>query len=285
MAAITGNLTYVLLLTLALFAVLAACARRGVVSAGEVSLVGAALTFFGVSLVFNAALRRNIPIYGNDTARLLTVTALMVLPLALALVVGLFFLGRSLRETVLATFNINGLTLRLVRGSLARVQTPPLPDALVCFTTPRLRMNAGAAAALKAFGGADIEREAMTHAPLAVGQAIATGAGKLTASHIIHAVAFGPDGRTDEARTKQTVDAALRCAKKAGLRRIALPLPPGGVGGLRPDVAALLLVATAVRARKDFDAIILVALSSRDAAALAAQGRLLSQKYPATTDK
>ncbi len=281
MAAITGNLTYALLLTLALFAVLAACVRRGVVSAGEVSLVGAALAFFGVSLVFNAALRRNIPVYGHDTSRLLTVTALMVLPLALALVAGIFFLQRSLREVVLATFDMNGLTLRLVRGSLARLQIPPLPDGLVCFTTPRLRMNAGAAAAVKAFGGVGIEREAMTYAPLAPGQAIATGAGKLTASRVIHAVAFGPDGRTDEARMKQAVDAALRCAKKAGLRHLALPLPPGGAGGLRRAAAAPLLAAAAVRARKDFDALTLVALSSRDAAALAAQGRLLSPKYPA----
>ncbi len=171
-----------LAIVLAIFAVFAWCARRGLLNAKEVAWLGLAIGFFATSQVFNAALRLNRPTYGvAHVWLLLGITALMTVPLVLALTYGVFALHRSLIDKPLATVQIEGMTLRLVVGNIAALKSDIPLDALVNPANTELRMGMGVAGALKSLGGRVIEREARQQAPIAVGQAVATGAGRLKA--------------------------------------------------------------------------------------------------------
>lgn len=279
---LTNPVTFDLLISLALFAAFAWCVRRGILKAKEVLWIGLALIFFAASLVFNAALSSNKAIYGGTVWTLLGVTLLMVIPFVLALTFGVWSLHRSLIEKELAVVTIDGLILRLVQGNIAVLKRDLPLDALVIPANTQLRMGAGVAGALKSFGGADIEREARTTAPIQIGQAIATGAGRLNAKYVIHAAVMAwPVYRTDLNKIKKGLDGALKCARKIGARRIALPAFGTGVGSTpAADVAPLTLDAV-LRVRKDFDEIVIVVFHSRVAPAFRAEFAKLAEKYPA----
>ncbi len=212
---------------------------------------------------------------------LLGVTALMVVPFVLALTFGVWSLYRTLIEKELAVVTVNGLTLRLVLGNIASLKREPPLDALVNPANTQLRMGVGVAGALKSFGGTQIEREARAKAPIQIGQAIATGAGRLSATYIIHVAVMGPDYRTDTAKIKKALDGALKCARKIGARRIALPAFGTGIGNMPvADVAPLTLDAV-LRVRKDFDEVVIVVFNGRIAPAFPAEFAKLAEKYPA----
>ncbi len=279
--ALTGNITADLLLVLALFACLAWAARRGLLAAREAGWIGTALVFFGVSLVFNAVLTRNGQTYPHQVAKLVGLSALMVLPLLLSLGYGVYALSRSLASKTLNTVQINGLALQLVQGSPAAFQ-PALPlDALLLPTTTDLAMRGGSASLLRTFGGPAIEPEALALAPLPVGKAIGTTAGALPVARLIHAPLRAPGSPVTESDAKRALDAAFQCAKQSGARRVALP--PFGVqpGKLTPSAAAFLTVAAALRARKDFDLIAIVVFDRSLLRAFQSEFGALAQKYPA----
>lgn len=270
-----------LLIGLALFAVFAWCVRRGILNAKEVVWLGLALGFFVASLVFNAVLNSNKATLGGGAWRLLGITALMVVPFVLSLTFGTWALYRSVIERELAAVTTDGLTLRLVLGNIAALKCDPPLDALVNPANTQLRMGAGVAGALKSFGGGEIEREARAKAPIQIGQAVATGAGRLGAKYVIHAAVMGPDYRTDLGKIKRGLEGALKCARKVGARRIALPAFGTGIGSTpAADVAPLTLDAV-LRARKDFDEVVIVVFNGRVAPAFQREFAKLADKYPA----
>ena len=67
------------------------------------------------------------------------------------------------------------LELEVVEGDIAALAV----DAVANAANDRLWMGAGVAGALKRAGGEEIEREAVAKGPIAVGDAVATGAGRL----------------------------------------------------------------------------------------------------------
>ena len=84
-----------------------------------------------------------------------------------------------------------------------------------------------------------------------VGQAIATGAGKLAVDYVIHAPTMEqPAMRTTAEKVRAAVKAALECAEQKGVRAIAFPGMGTGVGGLSPDEAAKVMVEE-IKARID----------------------------------
>jgi O-acetyl-ADP-ribose deacetylase (regulator of RNase III) len=258
------DLVYNLVIVLAIFAVFAWCVRRGILNAKEVVWIGTAMGFFATSLIFNAVLRANRPIYGlNSPASLLGITALMTVPLVVALTYGIFALYRSLIEKELAVVQVDGMTLRLVLGNIAALKTETPLDALVNPANTDLKMGAGVAGALKSFGGSDIDREARAQAPIAVGQAVATGAGRLKARYIIHAAVMGRDRKTDPDKIKRALEGTFKCARKIGARRIALPAFGTGIGNAPAKVVAPMTIQAVLRARKDFDEVVIVVFNGR----------------------
>jgi O-acetyl-ADP-ribose deacetylase (regulator of RNase III) len=58
-------------------------------------------------------------------------------------------------------------------------------DAIANAANNALWMGSGVAGAIKRAGGEEIEREAVAKAPIKVGEAVATGAGRLRAKHAV----------------------------------------------------------------------------------------------------
>jgi O-acetyl-ADP-ribose deacetylase (regulator of RNase III) len=103
-------------------------------------------------------------------------------------------------------------------------------------------MGAGVAGALKRAGGEEIEREAMAKGPIAVGEAVATGAGRLPARWVIHGAVMGQDLRTNAELVSRTTRSVLRVAEELGAGSLALPAFGTGVGGFPLDECARLMV-------------------------------------------
>ncbi|HET6204380.1 MAG TPA: macro domain-containing protein [Planctomycetota bacterium] len=104
-------------------------------------------------------------------------------------------------------------------------------------------MGGGVAGALRRAGGGEIEREARARAPIAVGEAVATTAGRLAYRFVVHAPTMErPAMGTSVEKVALAARAALRCAEEAGLRSLGVPGLGTGVGGVDPDAAAEAIV-------------------------------------------
>jgi O-acetyl-ADP-ribose deacetylase (regulator of RNase III) len=106
-------------------------------------------------------------------------------------------------------------------------------------------MGMGVAGAIKRAGGEEIEREAMALGPIEVGDAVATGVGRLPARYVIHGAAMGQDLRTTPELVRRTTRRCLEVADELGLRSLALPAFGTGVGGFDVDECARIMVAAA----------------------------------------
>lgn len=104
-------------------------------------------------------------------------------------------------------------------------------DAVVNAANNHLWMGSGVAGAIKSRGGREIEDEAVGKGPVAVGEAVITGAGRLPARWVIHAAVMGQDLRTDFDKIKLATANALARAAELGVASVAFPALGTGVGG------------------------------------------------------
>jgi O-acetyl-ADP-ribose deacetylase (regulator of RNase III) len=137
------------------------------------------------------------------------------------------------------------LELEVVEGDIAALEV----DAVANAANDRLWMGAGVAGALKRAGGEEIEREAVAKGPIVLGDAVATGAGRLPALWVIHAAVMGQDLRTSAEAIASATRRTLEVADEIGAESLALPAFGTGVGGFPLDECARLMVA-AVRAHE-----------------------------------
>lgn len=129
---------------------------------------------------------------------------------------------------------IGEVRVELAVGDLASQEG----DVIVNAANRQLTMNLGVAKALRAAGGQTIEDEAVSHAPVAMGDVVWTGAGTLRARHVAHAVA-AIEGAVCLQR------ATLRVLLQAESRRaqsILFPALGTGVGDVPVDLAAKLML-------------------------------------------
>jgi O-acetyl-ADP-ribose deacetylase (regulator of RNase III) len=133
--------------------------------------------------------------------------------------------------------------LEVVDGDITRLEV----DAIANAANDRLWMGAGVAGAIKRAGGDEIEREAVAKGPIAIGDAVATAAGRLPARWVIHGAVMGQDLRTDADKIARTTASCLGVADELGAESVALPAFGTGVGGFPLDECARIMVA-AVRA-------------------------------------
>ncbi len=129
----------------------------------------------------------------------------------------------------------------VVEGDITALEV----DAIANAANDRLWMGAGVAGAIKRRGGAGIEREAVSKGPIPKGEAVATGAGRLKAKHVIHGAVMGQDLGTDAGLIRRTTVSCLRVAEEIGASSIALPAFGTGVGGFPLDECARLMVEAA----------------------------------------
>jgi len=124
------------------------------------------------------------------------------------------------------------------RGDITRLDL----DALVNAANNRLWMGGGVAGAIKRAGGQEIEAEAVKKGPVPIGEAVATGAGKLEAKYIIHAAVMGQDLKTDADKIRQATRSSLLRGDELGIKSIAFPALGTGVGGFPPGECAGIMI-------------------------------------------
>ena len=140
---------------------------------------------------------------------------------------------------MLTEYKIGDTIITVVRGDITRTQA----QAIVNPANSKLMMGGGVAGAIRRNGGPAIEREALRSAPIRVGEAIATTAGKLDARYVIHAPTMAlPAMSTDLENVQKATSAALRVAKALGISSIAIPGMGTGVGGVPVKEAAQTMV-------------------------------------------
>jgi O-acetyl-ADP-ribose deacetylase (regulator of RNase III) len=132
-------------------------------------------------------------------------------------------------------------TLEVVEGDIAAIAV----DAVANAANNHLWMGAGVAGAIKRAGGEKIEQEAMAQGPIDVGDAIATGAGRLPARWVIHAAVMGQDLATSADAIRRATRRTLELADELGAESLALPAFGTGVGGFPLDECARIMVAEA----------------------------------------
>lgn len=127
------------------------------------------------------------------------------------------------------------MKIEVIKGDITELEV----DAIVNPANSFGFMGGGVAAAIKIKGGLEIEREAISHAPIPVGTAILTTAGNLKADYIIHAPTMArPAQKIYLDSVEDATRAALDIADKNNLKTIAIPGMGTGVGGIPKEKAA-----------------------------------------------
>jgi len=115
-------------------------------------------------------------------------------------------------------------------------------DAIVNAANTELVLGAGVAGAIRERGGPTIQQECDALDPIAVGEAVATGAGELAARFVIHAATMVPGGGADEVSVRDALRGALQLAAELGCRGLAVPALGAGVGGVPMQRCAEILL-------------------------------------------
>ena len=131
--------------------------------------------------------------------------------------------------------------IQLWNGDICQLEV----DAIVNPANPSLWMATGVGASIKAAAGDEVEFAAVRQAPVFLGDAIVTPAGRLAARIVIHAVSLDRDRRTSAAAIEGALRSAFARARELETSAtIAIPALGTGVGGFPLQDAAAITVAT-----------------------------------------
>ena len=130
---------------------------------------------------------------------------------------------------------------RVLRLTVADITTVEA-EAFVYDARPDLVLGAGFGGAIAVRGGPGIQQELKGLAPVPVGGAVVSGAGKLKARHIIHAVTPKFQEADEEAKLRAAVASALARADELGIARLAMPALGAGFYGMPADRCAAILL-------------------------------------------
>jgi O-acetyl-ADP-ribose deacetylase (regulator of RNase III) len=135
-------------------------------------------------------------------------------------------------------------------------------DAIVNAATGALAPGGGVCGAIRRAGGDEIFDECARLGGCATGDAKATGAGRLPARFVIHAV--GPSWQGGEAGEPEALASAYRrsleIARDLGCRTVAFPALSTGIYGYPPHLAAPVAARGIRPLAEDFDEVRLVFL-------------------------
>lgn len=137
-----------------------------------------------------------------------------------------------------STLRIGGCTVTLEVGDISTAQC----DAIVNSANYEMKMRSGVGDALRARGGDEIEREAMAHGEHPLGSAVATGPGKLSAKHVIHAVSAW----NEVSCVGRATIRALLLSDELGHSTLAMPALGTGLGRVSMEMCAAAMM-TALR--------------------------------------
>ncbi len=131
------------------------------------------------------------------------------------------------------------MEIEVINGSILNVDV----DVIVNPANSLGLMGGGVAGVIKRFGGEEIEREAVQKAPIPVGSAVLTTAGRLKFKGVIHAPTMEePAMDSTEEKVRRAVRASLELADSLGFETLAVPGMGTGVGGLPKGLSAKVML-------------------------------------------
>lgn len=111
-------------------------------------------------------------------------------------------------------------------------------DAIANAANTDLAHGGGVAGAISRAGGPEVQRESDARAPIGLGEAVETTAGKMPARWVIHAATMVLGGPTSADVIRRATASTLARADELGARSLALVAFGTGVGGFPVDEAA-----------------------------------------------
>jgi O-acetyl-ADP-ribose deacetylase (regulator of RNase III) len=148
---------------------------------------------------------------------------------------------------IISEHKINGKVLRLVQGDI----TDRDVDAIVNAANSHLQHGGGVAGAIVIKGGQVIQKESDKIGFTPVGTAVVTGAGKLSARFVIHAVGPRMGEGDEDNKLKNAVMSSLMLASEKSLKSISIPAISSGIFGFPKDRCAKILVSESIRFLKE----------------------------------
>ena len=137
-----------------------------------------------------------------------------------------------------------GTLIGIVSGDLTEEQV----DAIVNAANNRLAHGGGVAGAIARQGGPSLQEESdawvREHGEVPTGQAAITGAGRLPARKVIHAVGPVWGSGDEDKKLAAAVRSALTLAREHGLVRVSLPAISSGIFGFPKDRCARVILET-----------------------------------------
>ena len=111
-------------------------------------------------------------------------------------------------------------------------------DAIANAANTMLKHGGGVAGAISRAGGPEVQRESDRVAPIELGDAVETTAGKMPAKWVIHAATMELGGPTSADIIRRATASTLRKADELGAKSLGLVAFGTGVGGFSLDEAA-----------------------------------------------
>jgi O-acetyl-ADP-ribose deacetylase len=176
------------------------------------------------------------------------------------------------------TVSIGSSTLELVEGDITTQEV----DAIVNAANAQLAGGGGVDGAIHRAGGPSIMTECRRLGGCPTGQAVATGAGRLEAKNVLHAV--GPIYRDGKQGEPELLASAYResftLASELGLKTLAVPSLSTGVYGYPIDDAARIALGTAIDYLAAHPEVALIRFVLRGGEAYHAYRRALEEMAP-----
>ncbi len=139
-----------------------------------------------------------------------------------------------------------GQLVRVVQGDITAETT----EAIVNAANEQLLHGGGVAGAISGRGGETIQQESNAwvrqHGPVSTGGAAITGAGRLPAKFVIHAVGPVWGSGNETQKLGSAIQSALSLAARHKLQSISIPGISSGIFGGPKDVCARVIIQAAV---------------------------------------
>lgn len=135
------------------------------------------------------------------------------------------------------------MTIQIVEGDLLDQDVDAIVNAWNRNTIPWwLLLPQGVSGAIKRRGGTEPFREVARLGRLALGQAVATSAGRLKHKGIVHVAGINDFWRASERSIRDSVRNALAVAQERGWRSLAFPILGAGSGGFDAEKAEAIML-------------------------------------------
>jgi len=137
---------------------------------------------------------------------------------------------------------VNDTIIKIVQGDI----TDQAVDAIVNAANSYLILGGGVAGAIDDKGGPTIQEECKRIGWCEVGEAVITGAGRLPARYVIHAVGPRLGEGNEPGKLAAATRASLALAEEKGLRSVALPAISTGAFGFPLEACAQIMLRVAI---------------------------------------